>query len=72
MDPKRFLSSAAVWILFIALLAGCGVVVQPSLVALPTGPDAGWNNVVIGDNSMWGHGKAIANQIETDQGIQVT
>lgn len=72
MDTSRFLSSAAVVILIVPLLAGCGAVAPASPAPLPTGPGAEWLVVVIGDNSMWGHGEAIASQVEKDLGVQVS
>ena len=43
----------------------------PAPVEMPAGPGAAWNLVVIGDSSMWEHGKAIAVQINKDLGVQV-
>jgi hypothetical protein len=42
-----------------------------SPAALPQGPDAVWNLVVIGDSSLWGLADAYAAQIEKDVGVQV-
>lgn len=39
--------------------------------ALPTGADAEWDVVVIGDSSLWGLGDALASQIEQDVGVKV-
>lgn len=47
------------------VLGGCGP------TKLPSGPDAVWDLVVIGDSSLWGHGEAIAKQIEKDMGVKV-
>lgn len=54
----------AVSVLF---LAGCKTNQEP----LPTGVDAIWNLVIIGDSSLWKLGEAYAAQIEEDVGIQV-
>ena len=45
--------------------------VPTSQSALPTGPDAVWHLVVIGDSSLWGLTKAFAAQIEKDVGVKV-
>jgi hypothetical protein len=55
------------------LLAGCGppATSPPAQPALPQGPDAEWNLVIIGDSSLWGLGDALASQIEDDVGVKV-
>jgi hypothetical protein len=57
----------------LVLLGGCAVVggsPTPQL-GLPTGPDAEWDLVVIGDSSLWGLTKAFSAQIEADVGVKV-
>lgn len=57
--------SIALSIGLIATLAGC------TSARLPSGPDAAWDLVIIGDSSMWELGEAYAAQIEKDQGVDV-
>ncbi len=45
--------------------------VSPTPYELPTGPDAEWDLVVIGDSSMWKLASPFAAQIEKDIGINV-
>jgi len=55
------------------LLSGCAVgggSPTPQL-GLPTGPDAEWDLVVIGDSSLWGLARAFSAQIEADTGVKV-
>lgn len=66
MNTKRFLVMAISWIALFVLAAGC-----TSTADLPTGKDAEWTVVIIGDSSMWEHGAAIASQIEKDRGVKV-
>jgi hypothetical protein len=69
MFEQRFSFPMPVLLLLGMLLAGC---TAPSTsVALPSGRNAEWHLVVIGDSSMWEHGKAIASQIEKDRGVKV-
>jgi len=63
---KHYLSRLCIFIAAISL-AGCSGSAQ-----LPSGPDAVWNLVVIGDSSMWELGTAFASQIERDKGVKVT
>jgi hypothetical protein len=72
----RMLSSA---ILFFSLLAGCAAPAaaptqqpSPTPFAMPSGPGAEWQLVVIGDSSLGGLGEAYASQIEKDLGVKVT
>jgi hypothetical protein len=39
--------------------------------SMPTGPDAEWTVVVIGDSSMWNIGRPLASKIEEDMGVKV-
>lgn len=65
---NRFVRSKIITgIVLISLLAGC----TPQ-AALPSGPGALWDLVVIGDSSLWLHGEAFASQIEADLGVKVT
>jgi hypothetical protein len=53
-------------LIFSMNLAGC----QPK-PEMPTGADVTWNLVVLGDSSFWELGKAYAEQIHQDVGVQV-
>ena len=44
---------------------------QPNSKPMPAGKGVTWHLVVIGDSSLWGLGKAMAKQIEADQGVKV-
>lgn len=60
------LRSRIMALLFVAFLCvGCGT------KALPSGPGAVWNLVVIGDSSLWDVGEAYAARIEKDLGLKV-
>jgi len=48
------------------LVAACG-----GQKSMPTGANAEWTLVVIGDSSMWELGNALASQIEKDMGVKV-
>jgi hypothetical protein len=39
--------------------------------SMPTGPDAEWNVLVIGDSTIWNIGRPLASQIEEDVGVKV-
>ena len=56
-------------LLLSVLLSACNA--QTGSKTLPTGKDATWNLVVIGDSSLWGMGKAMAKQIEEDMKVKV-
>ena len=56
-----------IFALIISLLSSC----SPQSTELPTGPDAIWTLVIIGDSSMWELGDAFAAQINKDVGVQV-
>jgi hypothetical protein len=45
---------------------------SPTPYELPTGPDAEWDLVVIGDSTMWKLNSPFAAQIEKDVGVEVT
>lgn len=47
------------------IMEGCGP------TKLPSGPNAEWDLVIIGDSSLFEHGKAMAVQIEKDLGVKV-
>jgi hypothetical protein len=66
MSEFTLLIKAGAMIALAILLAGCAA---PK--ALPSGPGAEWNLVVIGDSSLWGFGEAFAGQIEKDQDVKV-
>ena len=55
------------------LLTGCATPTAPppAQPELPTGSDAEWTLIVIGDSSLGGLGKALASQIENDVGVRV-
>lgn len=60
-------ASVSITLLFIAVwMTAC-----TGQISMPTGPNAAWTLVVIGDSSMWGLGEAFANQIEKDMGVKV-
>lgn len=74
---RLFCISAA--ILICVLLAGCAAqaapptpLPTPTPLAMPGGPDAEWQLVVIGDSSLWGLAEAYASQIEKDLGVKVS
>ena len=50
-------------------LTACSTPDPPSWAGMPTGPDAVWDLVIIGDSSMWRLGDALASQIEEDVGV---
>ncbi len=66
MVKRSLISILSILFVLGVLLAGCST---PK--ALPGGPGAEWNLVVIGDSSMWVHGEAYARQIEKDLGVKV-
>jgi hypothetical protein len=66
MNTKRFLWMAISLIALFELAVGC-----TNTANLPTGKDAEWTVVIIGDSSMWEHGVAIASQIQKDLGVKV-
>lgn len=66
MKPHRFFWKAIAVIVLFVLAAGC-----TTQAALPSGENAEWTVVVIGDSSLWEHGAAIASQIEKDLGVKV-
>lgn len=56
-----------VTLLVIAMLvAACG-----GRKSMPSGADAEWTLVVIGDSSMWSLGEALASQIEKEMGVKL-
>jgi hypothetical protein len=61
-------------LVFASPLAGCASPSSPptSSSELPTGLDAEWNIVIIGDSSLWELGWPLAHQIERDVGVRVT
>jgi hypothetical protein len=70
MNYHRFANLRCVVALLI-LLTGCVPANTHIATQMPAGPGAAWNLVVIGDSSMWEHGKAVAVQINKDLGVQV-
>lgn len=69
MNTKvQFFRWMSTTVIIALLLAGCG---NSNNRQMPEGEGAVWNLVVIGDSSMWGHGEAIAAQIEADLGVTV-
>jgi hypothetical protein len=77
MSIKKGILSFVCFLIITAILAACNS--QPTSeptsqsVArpMPTGKGVTWKLVVIGDSSLWGLGKAMAMQIEKDQGVKV-
>lgn len=65
MNRQRPWLLIVVSLILVSMLSACGA------TKLPNGPDAEWDLVVIGDSSLWEHGKAIAAQIEKDMGVKV-
>lgn len=59
------------YLVIISLLTLTACEISSSDTAMPTGPDAVWDLVIIGDSSMWRLGKAFAAQIEADVGVKV-
>lgn len=55
----------------IALLAIATLASACAAKRMPTGANAEWTLVVIGDSSMWSLGEALARQIEMDMGVKV-
>ena len=51
--------------------SGSPIAAQATERQLPTGPEAEWDLVVIGDSSLWGLRRALAAQIEADVGVKV-
>lgn len=73
MFARRSVTIMSVLLVIALPLVGCvaPVTSPPSRPALPKGPEAEWNLVVIGDSSLSGLGRAFASQIEEDAGVKV-
>jgi hypothetical protein len=73
MFARRAITIISVLLSISVLVGGCATpAASPSTQhELPTGPEAEWDLVVIGDSSLWGLGRAFASQIENDVGVKV-
>jgi hypothetical protein len=73
MFARRSITIISVLLVIALPLTGCTTpsASPTSQPGLPTGPEAEWNLVVIGDSSLWRFGQAFASQIEKDVGVKV-
>lgn len=73
MHTERVIKVISVVLMTSIILSGCAApAAAPSTpYELPTGPEAEWDLVVIGDSSLWGLTRAFAAQIEADMGVRV-
>jgi len=66
MNTKMKVVLVGMLLVITLLTSSCG-----GQKSMPTGANAEWTLVVIGDSSMWELGEALASQIEKDMGVKV-
>jgi len=66
MNTKMKVVLVGMLLVITLLTSSCG-----GQKSMPTGANAEWTLVVIGDSSMWELGEALASQIESDLGVKV-
>jgi hypothetical protein len=67
MFTRKYVENKLLILAITLILVSC----SSSAASMPTGPDAEWTVVVIGDSTMWNIGRPLASKIEEDMGVKV-